>query len=268
VEPPHLLTFDIFGTVVDWRRGLRDALVARGVSLADAAFDRVIDAQARDEAGPFRTYRSIAARSLVSELGLDPGAADGIGAGAGDWPLFPDSAAGLRRLMDLAPCVAITNSDRAHGARIQARLGFALSGWICAEESRAYKPSLGFFRHVAERRGVPFGPRWWHVSAYADYDLEPARASRPRRSDGRGPVGAGGADRGAPGIAGVAGGRGGGRASARPEASAGAAGVSPEPRPEPRWRARRPARSPPAERDGWSARARRSGASPPGRGGP
>ena len=32
------------------------------------------------------------------------------------------------------------------------------------------------FRHeVARRRGVAFGPRWWHVSAYGDYDLRTAR---------------------------------------------------------------------------------------------
>ncbi|HEY7728100.1 MAG TPA: HAD family hydrolase [Candidatus Eisenbacteria bacterium] len=173
---PALFTFDIFGTVVDWRRGLTDALARCGVGLSEAGFDRVIDAQAGEESGPFRPYASIVAASLTSQLGLDPDAAMRIAAEVGTWPLYPDSASGLLRLQRLAPCVAITNSDRAHGAQVQAQLGFPLSGWVCAEDSRVYKPSPRFWQYVAERRGIEFGPHWWHVSAYADYDLVPARS--------------------------------------------------------------------------------------------
>lgn len=173
--PPRLFTFDIFGTVVDWRRGLREALAAHGRDLSDEEFDRVIDAQAGEESGPFLPYASIVAGSLVSELGLGREAATAIGAAVGTWPLYPDSAAGLRRLAGRAPCAAITNSDRVHGEQVQAGLGFHLSDWISAEDSRVYKPSPEFWRRVAERRGLSFGPHWWHVSAYADYDLAPAR---------------------------------------------------------------------------------------------
>jgi 2-haloalkanoic acid dehalogenase type II len=176
VVRPLLFTFDIFGTVVDWRRGLRGALARHGVGLSDDQFDRVIDAQAGEESGPFRTYASIVAQSLVAELGLAPRDAERIGAEVGTWPLYPDAARGLARLQALAPCVAITNSDRAHGAQVQAQLGYRLAGWICAEDSGVYKPSVAFWRFAAEQRGVSFGPHWWHVSAYADYDLIPARA--------------------------------------------------------------------------------------------
>lgn len=33
---------------------------------------------------------------------------------------------------------------------------------------------VGIFELASERLGVPPGPAWWHVSAYADYDLDPA----------------------------------------------------------------------------------------------
>src|SRR5512139_1946188 len=158
---PELFTFDIFGTVIDWRRGLRDAVARYGVSLTDADFDRVIDAQGEEEAGDFRSYAEIVASSLVSTLGLAPAAAAEVGAAVGTWPAYPDSAAAMRRLMRLAPCVAMTNSDRAHGEQAQARLGFRLSDWICAEETRVYKPSPRFWRAVAERLGVVPGPHWW-----------------------------------------------------------------------------------------------------------
>jgi FMN phosphatase YigB (HAD superfamily) len=71
--------------------------------------------------------------------------------------------------------VATTNSDEKHGRQAQRALGFDLDGWVTAEAVRCYKPDPGFWRHAAARRGVPFDRSWWHVSAYADYDLATAR---------------------------------------------------------------------------------------------
>jgi 2-haloacid dehalogenase len=168
---PRLLTFDVFGTVLDWRRGLAEALAVRGRGLGPGDFDRVVDLQgALEQRPPFRAYREIVAASLVEALGLDPAAADEIGRDAGLWPLYPDSSAALRRLLAIAPCVAMTNSDRAHGAQVQEALGFRLAAWICAEDVRCYKPDPRFWREVSERTGLPPGREWWHVSAYADYD--------------------------------------------------------------------------------------------------
>jgi 2-haloalkanoic acid dehalogenase type II len=162
-----LLTFDIFGTVVDWRRGL---------GLSGEAFDRVVDRQGELESEAFRPYAAIVAQSLVDELDIEPEEAARIGAQAGGWPLYADSAEALRRLRAVAPCAAITNSDRAHGAQVQAQLGFPLEGWICAEDVRTYKPDPEMWRAASRALGVPFSKDWWHVSAYADYDHETARA--------------------------------------------------------------------------------------------
>jgi 2-haloalkanoic acid dehalogenase type II len=171
---PAVLTFDIFGTVIDWRRGLEEALSACGQPLAPGDFDRIIDAQAALEAESFRSYREITAESLVATLGLDRAAADRIGAELGRWPLYPDSREGLRRLLAIAPCAATTNSDRVHGEQVQEQLGFHLSGWICAEEVGRYKPDREVWHAAAKRLGVEPSPAWWHVSAYADYDLDVA----------------------------------------------------------------------------------------------
>jgi putative hydrolase of the HAD superfamily len=161
-----LITFDIFGTVVDWRRGL---------GLEGEVFDRLIDRQGELESEAFRPYSEIVAQSLVDELDMDPREAARIGAEAGRWPLYADSAEALRKLRAVAPCAAITNSDRAHGAQVQAQLGFPLDGWICAEEVRTYKPDPEMWRAASRALGVPFSKDWWHVSAYADYDHATAR---------------------------------------------------------------------------------------------
>ncbi len=176
MERPRLLTYDIFGTVLDWRRGLREALARYGITLRDEAFDRVVDAQSLAEQGRYRSYEAITAASLVQELGLPLTAARAIGASLGAWPLYDDARSGLKRLLRFAPCVATTNSDRAHGEQVQGGLGFRLSAWISAEDARCYKPAAGVWTYASRRLGVPFGRHWWHVSAYADYDLERARS--------------------------------------------------------------------------------------------
>lgn len=171
---PTLFTFDIFGTVVDWRTGLRRDLAQYGFELSDADFDAVIDSQGAAESGDFAPYREIVAGSLTRVLGVPAPVAATIGDHAGNWPLFADSRDALERLLEIAPCVAMTNSDHAHGKQVQDQLGFPLSGWTCAEETRVYKPSEEFWRCVSKSRSVPFTTHWWHVSAYADYDLDTA----------------------------------------------------------------------------------------------
>lgn len=191
--PPALFTLDVFGTVLDWRRGLTEALARAGFPLGLGDFDRIVDRQGElEHQPPFRTYREITALSLEQVLGVAPKEAEAIGASVGTWPAYPDSGSALRRLMAIAPCVAMTNSDRAHGLQVQAGLGFPLSHWFCAEDVGCYKPSPRFWKEVSARLNVPLGPDWWHVSAYADYDLRVAASlglttvyvERPHARDG------------------------------------------------------------------------------------
>src|SRR5438309_12103653 len=93
--PVRLLTFDIFGTVVDWRRGLAEAI---GRPLLDEEFDRVIDHQGRAEQGAYRRYRALGAESFAEVLKLDAAQADAIAAALGSWPLCPDAAAAIAPL--------------------------------------------------------------------------------------------------------------------------------------------------------------------------
>jgi 2-haloalkanoic acid dehalogenase type II len=170
---PTLITFDVFGTLVDWRAGLAGDCAAAGHPIAPADFDRIIDAQASLEAGPFQDYAAITAESLTTTLGMDAQAAAAIGANCGAWPFFDDAPI-LATLMAHTPCAAMTNSDRTHGAQLQTRLGFQLTAWLTAQDVGAYKPSPEFWQAMAAQQGITPGPHWWHASAYADYDLEPA----------------------------------------------------------------------------------------------
>ena len=167
------MTFDIFGTVLDWETGLAEACRAAGRPLRAGEFDRIIDVQGRLEQGDFLDYVTVTQRSLVDVLGLGEDQAREIGAAAGRWPLYPDAPV-LRSLMLSAPCAAMTNSDQGHGEDVQAALGFRLSAWLCAEDVGAYKPDRRFWQAMAELRDVQPSSEWWHVSAYGDYDLAAA----------------------------------------------------------------------------------------------
>jgi HAD superfamily hydrolase (TIGR01493 family) len=172
---PKLITFDIFGTVLDWRTGLHESCASAGHPLGPGDFDRIVDRQTEIESGIFLTYAEITRRSLIDVLGMEDTKAAEIGANLGNWPLYSDSGA-IRELMEISPCAAMTNSDRAHGVQVQKNLGFELSDWFTAEESQVYKPNPEFWRKMSARRDVPLGPDWWHVSAYADFDLAVANS--------------------------------------------------------------------------------------------
>lgn len=176
LSKPKLFTFDIFGTVVDWQRGMKESLARYEREMGEDDFDRIVDAQGREEQSQFRSYREITADSLIQEIDVPTEVADLIGEEVGRWPLFPDSAEGLRQLMKIAPCVAMTNSDRQHGVDVQKSLGFSLSHWFCAEDLKVYKPSPEFWREVSRLLKIPLDSSWCHVSAYADYDLNVARS--------------------------------------------------------------------------------------------
>jgi 2-haloacid dehalogenase len=174
-ELPTLLTFDIFGTVVDWRSGMLKALWHKGIALDDALWEKILLSQESQEAGPYRRYCEIAAQSLEEAARFSPGKAADVASEIGRWPLFPDSPSALRRLLGHFRCAATTNSDRSHRAGVEEQLGVKMSAWICAEDLRLYKPSERFWQMASERLEEPLSERWWHISAYTDYDLEPAR---------------------------------------------------------------------------------------------
>lgn len=173
----RLCTFDVFGTLVDWRRGLAEDLAGQGIALTENRFDRLLEEQeGAERSGHFRCYGEILAWSLVRRLGLAPLQAQALAEGIGGWPLFAEVPAALGRMPGGIRLAAMTNSDRAHGGPIRERLGVELAAWVCAEDVQVYKPAPGFWEEVGMRLGIAPGPEWWHVSAYADYDLATAKS--------------------------------------------------------------------------------------------
>ncbi|MDA1259571.1 MAG: HAD-IA family hydrolase [Planctomycetota bacterium] len=180
------ITFDCFGTLVDWRRGTRGALSALpALSPWQDRLSEVIAARERAEQsiqrGPFLPYREVLAASLEEgcrALGfaVPRTEAEAFADSQADWPVFADTPDALRRLARLAPLGLLSNCDAAPlRACAERSLRAPIALFVDAARAGSYKPALGHWQVALEALQLP-PERVLHVSAYGFYDLEPAHA--------------------------------------------------------------------------------------------
>jgi 2-haloacid dehalogenase len=180
-----VLTFDCYGTLIDWERGLlaamRRVLDAHGVQATD---DDLLERYARQEAGledgPYLRYREVLARGLAGvagELGVTPTSEElaTFGGSVADWPAFPDSAAALGRLKARYTLVVITNCDDDLFAASNRQLDVEFDHVITAEQAGSYKPNHRNFAIAFERINEP-RERILHVAQSLFHDHVPAKA--------------------------------------------------------------------------------------------
>jgi 2-haloacid dehalogenase len=179
------LTFDCYGTLIDWETGILDALrpvlAAHDVAAGD---DAVLEVYARHEAaleaGPYLSYAEVLGRSLAglaADLGFTP-TADEIAAfsrSVGDWPAFGDSAAALAQLHKRFRLGVITNCDDDLFAASNRRLGVTFDWVITAQQAQGYKPRAENFLYAFARIDVP-RERILHVAQSLFHDHVPAKA--------------------------------------------------------------------------------------------
>jgi 2-haloacid dehalogenase len=156
------LTFDCYGTLIDWERGLLAALrpIVGETPGDEELLERYARHEAELEAGEYMRYRDVlatAVRRLGDELGIAVSDADAaaFGGSVADWPAFPDSAAALARLAGRYRLAAITNCDDDLFAHSAAKLGSPFTWVITAQQAGAYKPSERGFQLAFETLDVP-----------------------------------------------------------------------------------------------------------------
>jgi 2-haloacid dehalogenase len=179
------LTFDCYGTLIDWEAGilagLRRVLEPRGVTPPDdELLERYASAEAALEAGPYRRYREVLGLSLdavAAAYGVRTTDRDraGFGRSVGDWPAFPDSPAALARLKDRFRLGVLTNCDDDLFAASNRRLGVEFDWIVTAQGAGGYKPRLANFELLLERLAMP-RERILHVAQSLFHDHAPAKA--------------------------------------------------------------------------------------------
>jgi 2-haloalkanoic acid dehalogenase type II len=179
----RIVTFDCYGTLVDWEAGISGAFHAAaardGVRLER---DRIQEAYAEIEpavqAGEFRLYRDVlaeTARRVASRLGwsLAPDRAGFLAESLPGWAPFPDTLPALVRLAGAGIRLGILSNvddDLLDGTCRRLPVPFHLR--ITAQQVHSYKPGHAHFLAARER----IGPEdWLHAAQSFFHDVRPAR---------------------------------------------------------------------------------------------
>lgn len=165
---PKVITFDCYGTLVQWQQRLRDSaqaiLSVHGVamtpalaaSFADSIRSRATDQQQRQ---PYRNYASVLRASLdeaLAVLGVIATEKDHrkLWSGLSHIPPHPDAPSALRLLRTQYQLAIISNTDDALIADTVAGLGVPIDFVVTAQQAAAYKPDHRLFEHAHARMGV------------------------------------------------------------------------------------------------------------------
>jgi len=178
------ITFDCYGTLIDWETGIEAAFKQslKGLGLTQheesRLFDRYLEEEERIEAQkPYKPYRKVLAEafnSAAKSFGktIPKEASNLLAEQLPTWLPFPDTNPALERLFGNYKLGILSNvdDDLLQGTLKQLRVPFDLV--ITAERVRSYKPGT---KHFDEARKI-LGPdtSWLHVAASLYHDIEPA----------------------------------------------------------------------------------------------
>lgn len=182
MDPGAVVTFDCYGTLVDWEAGIAGAFLrAARADGVDLDRGRVLDAYARTEPlvqqRMFRPYREVLALTAVAvaqQFGwsVTPQQASFLPESLASWPPFPDTNPALERLAAAGWTLGIlSNVDHDLLAATLRQLSVAFAFTVTAEDVRSYKPAP---RHFLEARRIVGDRRWMHVAQSYFHDIVPA----------------------------------------------------------------------------------------------
>jgi 2-haloacid dehalogenase len=181
----ELLTFDCYGTLINWEEGilrcLHRILAAHGKDTDDATLLQLYgEFEAHAEQGEYRRYREVL-QSVVGQFGKQLGFAptdqevNSLPESLKDWKPWPDTVSALRQLRSRFRLAIISNVDDDLFAATKPQLGVEFDQIITAQQAGAYKPSLKIFELALSRVGVP-PHRILHTGQSVYHDVLPAKS--------------------------------------------------------------------------------------------
>ncbi len=181
----RVLTFDCYGTLIDWESGilacLRPLLEAHERILGD---DHILELYAelegRAESGEYISYRRLlesVVRDFGARLGFTPTSDQvrSLPESLETWRPFPDTVPALRALKARYQLAIISNVDGDLFAATARLLEVPFDFVVTAEQAKSYKPSLNNFHLALGHIGLP-RDKVLHVAASLGHDIAPARA--------------------------------------------------------------------------------------------
>ena len=179
-----VLTFDCYGTLIDWETGIWEALqpvlAQHHIAITtDEALALYGALESEVERGPYQVYRMVlrmVLEGLGARLGFVPTATElqRFSASVTAWPAFPDSAPALQALHTKYKLAVISNIDDDLFATSAQRLQVRFDWIITAQQAQSYKPALRNFHVAFERIGLP-RQKILHVAQSLYHDIAPAK---------------------------------------------------------------------------------------------
>jgi 2-haloalkanoic acid dehalogenase type II len=182
------LTFDCYGTLIDWETGIAAALrpwaeragIATDEEALLAAFGRVENRLQRESpTAPYPALLRDGALAIAAEFAapMTDDEAEMFSTSIKDWPAFPDSPDGLAYLKRHYKLVVLSNVDNASFTHSNAKLGVEFDAIFTAQDIGSYKPDLRNFRHMLDRlaeMGIA-KDAILHTAQSLYHDIAPAR---------------------------------------------------------------------------------------------
>lgn len=178
----EIITFDCYGTLIDWEKGISEAFVAAGAGDGHSIDGRrVLQLYAGIEqnlqADPYRSYAEVLSETalrIAKELGWTPSKPSFLVESLPRWQPFPDTNDALHRLIESGVRLGIlSNVDDDLLEETRKHLSAPFELIITAQQVQSYKPAEGHFLEARRRIG---DARWLHAAQSTFHDLVPARA--------------------------------------------------------------------------------------------
>ncbi len=181
----EILTFDCYGTLINWEAGILSALhqilSAHGKDLDDETILKLYgDFEQIAEQGTFRPYKEVlqlVVRQFAAELRFTPTPEQlrSLSDSLPSWKPWPDTVAALGQLGRRFRLAIVSNVDDALFAGTRPQLGVDFDAVITAQQAQAYKPSLKIFELALSRINAP-AHRVLHVGQSIYHDVVPAQS--------------------------------------------------------------------------------------------
>jgi 2-haloacid dehalogenase len=178
------LSFDCYGTLIDWETGISSALrpileTHEVTADHDALLEFYGKAETEIEAGPYRPYRAVLKAVLAKfgdVFGFEPSRdeLESFCTSVMNWPAFPDSSEALRALATRYRLIILSNIDDDLFRFSQEILGVEFDHVFTAQQIGAYKPSRRNFEYLIQHAGVP-QHKILHVAQSLFHDIVPAK---------------------------------------------------------------------------------------------
>jgi len=182
VKRYRYLTFDCYGTLVDWKSGIEASLGAAlgpAVRVEGGLLAAYLRAE-KEEETTYKKYREVLRRAAIkvalsAGTEVDPRKADAFAASVPDWPAFADTKASLAGLSAKGYRLYIlSNVDRDLLEGTIRSAGLVVDGFVTAEDTLSYKPAHGHWMTFMKRTGAT-PEEVLHVAQSVFHDIVPTQ---------------------------------------------------------------------------------------------